>query len=124
MASYSTPTARADEVARVHKGAPFRPLPCSPKSMYKLAHLLDISDLANIALNAYIAALAPTFALKEVFSNMLHYEQVKARLIKYAKDHKDAIRRTGGLDDVKQAQKRGELKDIEGLVSEVLFELF
>lgn len=122
-ASFVDSTSREQYFSTRHRTQPHRPLPCSAKSVYKLAHLLEIPSLARIALDTYISLLEPRFAHKEVFTTMLRYDDAKARLVKYLTNHKREIAKLGGFDKVKVALKQGELDEVGVEASEVLLEL-
>lgn len=119
-AAFATPAARQSYFGNQQNSHPYRPLPCSSKSIYKLAHLLEIPALAQIALDAYIDQLDPKFAHEEVFSSMLLYDDAKARLVEYARTNKQVIKDAGGFEKVAAALGRGELEGVEREVSQVL----
>ncbi|KZT65971.1 hypothetical protein DAEQUDRAFT_768457 [Daedalea quercina L-15889] len=49
---------------------PFDPPACSPKSMFRFAHMCGISELKKLALNDIVSKLAPDNVLTELFSSL------------------------------------------------------
>ncbi|KAL8291334.1 hypothetical protein RQP46_002312 [Phenoliferia psychrophenolica] len=72
-----------------------RPLPASPKAIYRLAHILDLPKLQSIALSAIILNLTPAAVVNELFSETSGtYDDVLDALIKYAAAHRAEIKET------------------------------
>lgn len=95
----SSSTTRAEErrpaiAAPGKESSPHGSLPvASPKSVYRLAHLLELSELKDLALNAYKSRLAPSGALAELYSDVAcAYPEVRAIAMKFFVAHWKAIR--------------------------------
>lgn len=81
-------------------GQPALPSLASPKSIYRLAHLLDIPALMRLALNSISSQLTPEIACGELFGDVSQaYRPIQEMELKYCVKHFDAIRETGDLDD-------------------------
>lgn len=68
-------------LSKYHDENPSLPLPVSPKSVYRLAHLLQLPDLQKLALKALSSSLTITGAIQEVASpTALAYDEVRKLL--------------------------------------------
>lgn len=60
---------RIADLTAANAANPRLPLPASPKSIYRLAHLLELEDLRTIALNEFSSQLQVDNAAVELFSD-------------------------------------------------------
>ncbi|KAK4703088.1 hypothetical protein P7C70_g3135, partial [Phenoliferia sp. Uapishka_3] len=83
------------------QGDPTEPLPSSPKSVYRLAHLLEIPAVQTLALDALKTTLSPTNIAAELFSETSGtYDEVLEVLVDYAVLHRADARQTKEWKDV------------------------
>ncbi|GAA5873323.1 hypothetical protein JCM3774_005941 [Rhodotorula dairenensis] len=61
---------RKDEVEQFAKEHPHLPAPVSPKSVYRLAHLLELEELQEVAVRDFAAQLTSDNVVKELFSDV------------------------------------------------------
>ncbi|GAA5866038.1 hypothetical protein JCM1840_003386 [Sporobolomyces johnsonii] len=78
--------ARATELARlVSEGDSQLPTPVSPKSLYRLAHLLEIPELLQLALDNFTSQLSPANVAYELYSDVsCSYEAIRDAALEYA----------------------------------------
>lgn len=71
------------------------PLPASPKSVYRLAHLLELPELCKIALKAIHSQLTPSTIATELFNETSGtFDEVLDVLLEYAAAHRVEMRET------------------------------
>ncbi|GJN91047.1 hypothetical protein Rhopal_004062-T1 [Rhodotorula paludigena] len=88
-------------------GAPF---PASPKSIYRLAHFLDIPSLRRKALEAIEDQLTATSCALELFSDVCaSYDEVRELVVGYARDDWHLVSATDAFKGVLERFRRGEL---------------
>ncbi len=121
--SFATSVARIEPLRHALACKPHAPIPVSAKSVYKLAHYLDIPSLATISLDTYLSQIDVRHAAQEVFGPMLGFPEAKARLVSFMGKNKDAYKQAGGLKEVQEKLNRNELEGIEREVIEVLIGL-
>ncbi|GAA5856755.1 hypothetical protein JCM8547_008824 [Rhodosporidiobolus lusitaniae] len=79
----------------------------SPKSVYRLSHLLDLPDLSSLALANSSAQLNTRNAAVELFSETSAlYDEVGVAVLDFAVEHLEAIQQSDGM---KEAEKRADL---------------
>jgi hypothetical protein len=82
----------------------------SPKSVYRLAHLLDLTELCQLALDSIKSQLTPLNVALELFSNFSGvYDEVRNVEMDYFLDHYDEIKANGSMNRVEVRMAKGEL---------------
>lgn len=90
---------------------PKLPLPVSPKSMYRLASLLDVSPLKTLSLSSLKSSLTLSNAAQELFSPLsISHEEVQAAIIEYVASNWAAIREGESYKEIVKRIKRDEIK--------------
>lgn len=94
------------------------PVPVSPKSVYRLAHLLEMHELASLALANYASQLDFTNIASELYSDVASsYSAIRDVALTYAVDHWPDIIET---DAFVKLEARGEAGDLDGLTGLLL----
>ncbi|GAA5826163.1 hypothetical protein JCM11251_007189 [Rhodosporidiobolus azoricus] len=101
---------RAVMVAEFSKDRGDLPPLVSPKSVYRLAHLLDLSELSSLALANLASQLTPENAAYELYSDVAtSYPDIKATVLDYV---------VGNWNKVKEAKATKEMEE-KGLAGEL-----
>ncbi|BGP12406.1 hypothetical protein JCM10213_001989 [Rhodosporidiobolus nylandii] len=99
---------RRDFLSSKHDEDPSLPLPVSPTSAYRLAHLLQLEDLQKRCLEAVLTSLRPVGAAIELFSDMaLAYDDLRKVVIVFAKENWEAVKASEGWKEKKASLKAG-----------------
>lgn len=86
------------------------PLPASPKSTFRLAHLLHLDDLKAEALHFLEGSLTVEGAVCELFSSTTaKYPDVQKLVVRYVAEHWAQVKLTAAWIYLKDAWARGEL---------------
>ncbi|GAA6034080.1 hypothetical protein JCM8097_000681 [Rhodosporidiobolus ruineniae] len=94
--------------------SPFPP-PVSPKSVYRLAHLLELDKLAAVALSEYRHQLTASNAVQELLTETSHcYESFGDTVIGFVVDHRRAVLDSKGMKELKARAEADELEYWEG----------
>ncbi|GAA5904125.1 hypothetical protein JCM6882_003952 [Rhodosporidiobolus microsporus] len=97
-----------------------RPLPVSPKSLYRLAHLLQLPDVTSRCLLDFRRQLSPSNAAVELFGDVAaDYDELRAVAMRYTVEHWSEVKESEGMKEVRSKIKSGELPR----AGEVLMEL-
>lgn len=100
VASTSTP---ADSIAR--------PPAVSPTEIYRLAHLLELSDLEAIALTSFVSELTPANVAHELFSPAADlYDEIRAAAVDFVVARWDEVEQTEGMKAVQAKVEAGEFE--------------
>lgn len=92
---------------RVH---PSHPLPASPKSVYRLAHYLELAGLMEIALAELKWQLTKDILAYEVFGDVaLAYEDIREMELKLAVEDWEYIKESAAMEHVGKMVEAGEL---------------
>lgn len=87
-----------------------RVLPASPKSTYRLAHLLRLDDLKAEALDFFEQGLTVEGAARKFFSSMAaKYPEIQESVVRYVAEHWAQVKLTQGWIHHKEMWARGEL---------------
>ncbi|GAA6027473.1 hypothetical protein JCM8097_007880 [Rhodosporidiobolus ruineniae] len=90
--------ARHHDLAAYHSAFPSLPLPVSPKSLYRLAHFLEIPSLQRVALDGLKARLTINNIALELFSTFSTlYDDVGAIELEFLTEHFEEVRKSEGL---------------------------
>lgn len=97
------------------------PLPASPKSVFRLAHLLQLPELQELALGALVASLTVEGAACELFSPVaLAYDEVRDAVREFVLDHVGEVSATAAW---KEASTKAAQRSTEDALM-VMMELF
>lgn len=107
--SFPSSQARLDFLSTLRDTSPLLPLPCSPKSMYRLAHLLGLDDLQKRCLEALPSSLSTSNMAQELFNDTsIAYDVWRSTILSYVKENRTAIRTTeewtGKMRDLKSGE--------------------
>lgn len=116
--SPSTPspaaTAMSSKHAYLEKWAqehPHLPLPASPKSVYRLADLLDLPSLASLALERFKQDISHSNVSAELFSTFGNTrEEPRKAMVEVAVQHWEEVRESKQFKDMETDMKRNEVK--------------
>jgi hypothetical protein len=82
----------------------------SPKSVYRLAHLLDLTELCQLALESIQSQLTPLNVALELFSNFSGvYDEVRKVEMDYFLARYDEVKANEGMSRVEDRVAKGEL---------------
>ncbi|GAA5987736.1 hypothetical protein JCM10908_007191 [Rhodotorula pacifica] len=97
------------------------PLPVSPKSVFRLAHLLQLSDLQKLALETFTANLTIAGAALELFSPpSIAYDEVRAPVLAFVLKNWDKVKVTQAWNECKAKSMRGEIEGSSQVLGEVM----
>jgi len=92
---------------------PRSPAPVSPKSIYRLAHYLQIPDLPDIALSNFESQLSRANVMYELYSDVASkYTDLRDVALRYAVKYWKDVVKTNGF---KEVMKRGEDEGLDGV---------
>ncbi|GAA5860295.1 hypothetical protein JCM8547_003455 [Rhodosporidiobolus lusitaniae] len=107
-ASTQSAATRADFLSSAYDKDPSLSLPVSPKSLYRLAHLLDLDDLKVLSLAAAKRSLSPLNTAVNLFSNMsLVYDDLRKVVLDYAKENWEEVKASQGWNEKSREIKAG-----------------
>ena len=107
---------RNAKIAELHSN-PSHPRPASPKSVYRLAHFLELPKLADIALANIKSQLTKENIAFEVFGDVAAvYDEVGKLEVVYAVEHWSDVISSPAMGVVEKLVEEGELPSF-GLVS-------
>lgn len=108
--SASEPVTRRDFFTSFAESHPLLPLPASPKSVYRLAHFLEIPDLQELALASIKAQIRVSNVATELFGDLsMKYEKVQELELDFAVANWKAVRESDGLKEIQALIEAGEL---------------
>ena len=82
----------------------------SPKSIYRLAHLLDIPELLELALHAIESQLTPANVALELFSDFSGvHDRVRRVELDYFIANYHAVKANGSMDKLEERAAQGEI---------------
>ncbi|GAA5888872.1 hypothetical protein JCM6882_002885 [Rhodosporidiobolus microsporus] len=114
-------SSRHDSFVRAYDKNPSLPLPISPKSAYRLAHLLRLSALQTECLDLFKHCLSISGVALELFSDMsIAYDDYRRILINFVLRNLDAVRKSASW---KAETARMKQEDPANAAS-ILLELF
>ena len=97
-------------ISEIIEASPRTSLPASPKSVYRLAHLLELKDLQEIALHNLHAQLTVRNAATELFSDVASaYPAVRDAILPYAVRNWAAVCTSSAYEKVKERADAGDL---------------
>ena len=104
------PTAlRNSKIAQLQSG-PSRPLAASPKSVFRLAHFLELPKLAKLALANIKSQLTEENIAFEVYGDVAAvYDEVATMDMELAREHDDAMGASAAMEEVGRLIVSGDL---------------
>lgn len=95
---------------------PSLPLPASPKSVYRLAHMMDLRKLQHLALEAFQQQLDSTTAFIEYFTNSSEpYEEIRSATWHYIVRNWEEVKKGKGMEAVERMVDEGKIACKPGL---------
>ncbi|EPS98893.1 hypothetical protein FOMPIDRAFT_115441 [Fomitopsis schrenkii] len=116
-------TSKSEVARRVfiahHKAKyPRQPAPCSPKSMYRLAHLLAMKELKALSLKYLASQISKENVITEIFTKFTsQYEEVQNVELQVLREHWEELKQTEQLLEVSARIVRGELPHVTGILA-------
>ncbi|ORY46704.1 hypothetical protein BCR35DRAFT_356247 [Leucosporidium creatinivorum] len=103
---------------------PFLPLRASPKSVYRLAHLLELPDLAALALAEIERQLTAESVAAVLFSDVsLCYDAVKDLALEYAVRKWSEVQKSAGMHEVQKQVESNKAPEYGKLAFELLMKV-
>ncbi|KAK4700062.1 hypothetical protein P7C70_g6191, partial [Phenoliferia sp. Uapishka_3] len=92
---------RAMKISTLRQKHPNLPTPASPKSVFRLSHLLELSELQKLSLQAIEAQLTADNVLEELFSETSgSFDEVMETSINFLISRREEIRSRTNWDDI------------------------
>lgn len=102
---------RLASLRKAQKQAPEMPLPASPKSIYRLAHLLDCPDLQHRALQNFKEQLTADNAGAELFSDVAGaYPAIRDAALAFISQNWAQVSQSSQWQQTKEAALHGDLR--------------
>ncbi|GAA6028409.1 hypothetical protein JCM8097_007017 [Rhodosporidiobolus ruineniae] len=96
-------------LAEYHQSHPDLPLPVSPKSAYRLAHLLQLPDLQKRSLDAFRSFLTASNAAHELFSDTsVTYDELRGVVVGFVQEHWGEVKASEGWKAMRVHIQSGE----------------
>ncbi|GAA5888852.1 hypothetical protein JCM6882_002877 [Rhodosporidiobolus microsporus] len=112
---------RTDFLSKSLADKPYLPLPVSPKSAYRLAHLLQLDHLKGRALDAIYFSLSAANVAAELFSDTaIAYDEVRAEIAEVLKANWEVVKETDGWKERVEAIGRDEIQGGAAVLIEML----
>lgn len=103
---------RQEILQRAHDKSPSLPLPVSPKSLFRLAHFLEILELQEVALACLESQITVENCAVELFSEVsILYPEVSSVLLESASANWAAVNVSSGM---KEAERKVENDEVPG----------
>lgn len=101
--------ARKARLAIVSTTSTDLPLPSSPKSIYRLAHFLEMKELSDLALENVNSQLQPQNVAVELFCDMAtQYEAFRSILVDFAVEHWNEVQKSACWKNEEEMVANGE----------------
>ncbi|GAA5894794.1 uncharacterized protein JCM6883_002211 [Sporobolomyces salmoneus] len=85
------------------------PHPASPKSVYRLSHLLEIPDLSKLALENFKSQLTPQNAAYELYTDVASaYPELRDIALEYAVEDWEEVVKSKAWDEMRKKAEAGE----------------
>lgn len=100
---------RTAAILKLQDSKSFLPYPCSPKSLYRLAHLHSQAELCKLALNNIAEQLTTANAAHELFSDVTAaYEEVADVVVEFVAVHWEEVQASDGWKQMEKGVQGGE----------------
>ncbi|GAA5890661.1 hypothetical protein JCM8208_004952 [Rhodotorula glutinis] len=121
-ATAADPEARTASLRQIHKVNPSLPVPASPKSVYRLAHILELKQLESMALRFFRdEALTVSTAPVELFSELAHdHAEWRTVILDWIMERWEEIEGSKEWTAMMQRVEDGEVDGAGSTVVEVL----
>ncbi|BGP38670.1 hypothetical protein JCM10450v2_002620 [Rhodotorula kratochvilovae] len=117
----SAPPSRADRIAEVVKDEPDLLFPVSPKSAFRLAHLLELDRLKRMCLAELRKQLSLSTAPRELFDDAsVCYEDWRKVVLEYIVENWDAVSTTSSWEEMTGRVDRDEVPGAAGILLAVM----
>jgi hypothetical protein len=94
----------------INKGGTLLPPPVSPKSIYRLAHLLELESLPSLALSNLRSQLTPSIAAYELYSDAATcYPELRDVVLAYLVEHWKEVKGSKAAREMRAKADAGEL---------------
>lgn len=108
---------RQDAILKTVTQDPLLPHPSSPKSIYRLAHYLELGDLQNLALSSFKQQLNVQNVAHELFSECsLRYPALQRLALEYAIKNWRFVKDSEAMKVIEQRMDADELDPAAGLI--------
>ncbi|GAA5894519.1 uncharacterized protein JCM6883_002126 [Sporobolomyces salmoneus] len=88
---------------------PGLPIPVSPKSVYRLAHFLELSDVQALALEKFKSQLTTQGAIEELYGDVsCSYPEVQAIVLEFVVNNWNSVKSSTGATRIEQKLENGE----------------
>lgn len=95
----ATPS-RKSRLLTFHTSNPSLPIPSSPKSVFRLAHHLELPELRALALEAFSSQLTPTNLALELFSSeAIKYDKLRKVVVEVAAKQWAGVKGSEGMKE-------------------------
>ncbi|GAA5894881.1 uncharacterized protein JCM6883_002242 [Sporobolomyces salmoneus] len=85
------------------------PRPASPKSVYRLSHLLEISELSKLALENFKLQLTPQNAAYELYTDVASaYPELRDIALEYTVEHWKEVVKSKAWEEIEKKGQAGE----------------
>ena len=113
---------RTDAIKAMHKEDPRLPYPVSPKSVYRLAHVLELQELESLAMRHFRKeALSLETAPAELFSELARDNvEWRTMILDWIMERWDEVEGCEGWTATMQRVEKGEIDGAASLMVEVL----
>ncbi|BGP00317.1 hypothetical protein NBRC10513v2_004541 [Rhodotorula toruloides] len=101
---------RASRIEAVVSTDPTLPYPVSPKSTFRLAHLLELDNLQELCLANLAKQLTVDCAAVELFSTSVRYDDWRKVVLDFVADNCDAVTASSAWAEVTEKVKRDEIR--------------
>lgn len=86
------------------------PAPASPKSVYRLAQILELADLKQLALRNFAAQLTPDNAANELFSDVISaFPELRESALQYVSQNWPRVKKAASWKKAEDQAARNEL---------------
>lgn len=100
---------RLELLERFHSSHSSHPIPVSPKSVYRLAHYLELPHLQALAFQAFKSQLTSEFLAHELVSSTVErYEELKEVVLAAAATEWEQVRQGAAMEEVTEAMAEDE----------------
>ncbi|GAA5855282.1 hypothetical protein JCM5353_006135 [Sporobolomyces roseus] len=93
------------------------PIPASPKSIYRLAHLLELPDLTDLARQCFGSQLSPQNVAFELYTDVASiYPEIRDIAIDYAVTHWAEVSESEAYREVRNRAENGGVDSLTGML--------
>ena len=101
---------RKDQLKTQFEANSALPAPASPKSVYRLAQILELADLKRLALRNFAAQLTPDNAANELFSDVISaFPELRESALQYVSQNWAEVKKAASWKKAEDQAARNEL---------------